>query len=65
VENAEIVAPIKDLRFDESLYAFLGENLEALTDFQEFIPEIDTYESRSLGGSLMPGMLVRDFTFTL
>lgn len=65
VENGEIVAPIKDLRFDESLYAFLGDNLEALTDFQEFIPETSTYGSRKLGGSLMPGMLVRDFAFTL
>lgn len=65
VENGEIVAPIQDLRFDESLYAFFGENLEALTDFQEFIPEVSTYGARQLGGSLMPGMLVRDFTFTL
>lgn len=65
VENGEIVAPIQDLRFDESLYAFFGENLEALTDVQEFIPEVGTYGARQLGGSLMPGMLVRDFTFTL
>lgn len=65
VENGEIVAPIQDLRFDESLYAFFGEKLEALTDFQDFIPEVGTYGSRQLGGSLVPGMLVRDFTFTL
>lgn len=65
VENGEIVAPIQDLRLDESLYAFWGENLEALTDFQEFIPNTDTYEGRQLGGALTPGMLVRDFTFTL
>ena len=65
VENGKIVAPIKDLRFDDSLYAFLGENLLALTEFQEFIPKTGTYEGRSLGGSLMPGLLVEDFTFTL
>jgi predicted Zn-dependent protease len=65
VENGEIVAPIQDLRFDDSLYAFLGENLLALTEFREFIPETDTYEVRSLGGQLMPGLLVEDFTFTL
>jgi len=65
VENGEIVAPIQNLRFDESLYACFGDNLEALTDFQEFIPETSTYGSRQLGASLMPGMLVRDFTFTL
>lgn len=65
VENGEITAPIQDLRFDDSLYAFLGENLEAVTDFQSFIADVDTYESRSLGGTLGPGMLIRDFTFTL
>ncbi|MBL1208210.1 metallopeptidase TldD-related protein [Geminocystis sp. GBBB08] len=65
VENGQIVATIKDLRFDDSLYSFFGENLLALTDFQEFIPEISTYESRSLGGCLLPGGLVDNFTFTL
>ncbi|MDZ8024741.1 MAG: TldD/PmbA family protein [Nostoc sp. SerVER01] len=65
VENAEIIAPIENLRFDESLYRFWGENLIDLTTFQEFIPEVGTYESRQLGGSLVPGMLVQDFTYTL
>ncbi len=65
VENGEIVATIKDLRFDDSLYSFFGKNLLALTDFREFIPEVSTYESRSLGGCLIPGGLVDNFTFTL
>jgi predicted Zn-dependent protease len=65
VEGGEIVASIKDLRFDDSLYAFLGENLEAVTDFQAFVADVDTYERRSLGGAQVPGMLIRDFTFTL
>ncbi|MBD2386153.1 TldD/PmbA family protein [Cylindrospermum sp. FACHB-282] len=66
VENGEIIAPIENLRFDESLYRFWGEeNLIDLTNFQEFIPEVGTYESRQLGGSLVPGMLVNDFTYTL
>ncbi|MEH2085649.1 TldD/PmbA family protein [Nostoc sp.] len=65
VENGEIIAPIENLRFDESLYRFWGENLVDLTTFQEFIPEVGTYESRQLGGSLVPGMLVEDFTYTL
>ncbi|MFN9017336.1 MAG: TldD/PmbA family protein, partial [Pseudanabaena sp.] len=47
------------------IYDFLGENLEAFTDFREFIPNTGTYETRSLGGILVPGMLVKDFTFTL
>jgi predicted Zn-dependent protease len=65
VENGEIIAPIENLRFDESLYRFWGENLVDFTNSQEFIPEVGTYESRQLGGSLVPGMLVNDFTYTL
>jgi predicted Zn-dependent protease len=65
VENGELVAPIQDLRFDESLYQFWGSQLLALTDFQEFMPEIGTYDQRALGGMLTPGMLVEGFTFTL
>lgn len=65
VENGEIIAPIENLRFDESLYRFWGDNLVDFTNFQEFIPNVGTYESRQLGGSLVPGMLVNDFTYTL
>jgi predicted Zn-dependent protease len=65
VENGEIVAPIENLRFDESLYQFWGENLIALTNFREFIPDVGTYSHRNLGGFLAPGMLVENFTYTL
>lgn len=65
VENSEIIAPIDNLRFDDSLYRFWGENLLDFTNFQEFIPEVGTYEGRQLGGSVVPGMLVKDFTYTL
>ncbi|WP_082429422.1 TldD/PmbA family protein [Pseudanabaena sp. 'Roaring Creek'] len=65
VDQGEFIAPIENLRFDDSIYNFLGKNLEELTDFREFIPNVSTYEKRSLGGILVPGMLVKDFTFTL
>jgi predicted Zn-dependent protease len=65
VEDGELVAPIQDLRFDESLYRCWGNQLISLTDFQEFTPEIGTYDQRALGGILAPGMLVDGFTFTL
>ncbi len=65
VEGGEIVAPIANLRFDESLYRCWGENLIALTNTLEFIPDVDTYGSRQLGGSWVPGLLVADFTYTL
>ncbi len=65
VENGEIVAPIENLRFDESLYRFWGENLLALTDAPEFIPEVGTYSNRDIGGIWVPGALIEDFTYTL
>lgn len=65
VEQGEIVAPIENLRFDDSLYRFWGDNLVDMTNFQEFIAEVGTYEARQLGGNMVPGMLVEDFTYTL
>lgn len=65
VEGGEIVAPIANLRFDESLYRCWGDHLLALTNSLEFIPDVDTYGSRQLGGSWVPGLLVEDFTYTL
>lgn len=65
VENGEIAGPISDLRFDESLYDCLGDNLLAITDFQEIDPMVSTYENRSMGGKKVPGMLIKDFKFTL
>jgi len=65
VEGGEIVAPIEDLRFDESLYRIFGSALEALTRETEWCLATDTYGQRSLGGSKVPGVLVDSFRFTL
>ena len=65
VENGQVVAPIADLRFDESLYNILGDNLESITNFSEIIPNVGSYGVRSLGGKEIPGLIVKDFEFTL
>lgn len=65
VDRGEIVGPIKDLRWDESLYSALGSKLMALTTHAEIDPAVDTYFQRALGGSRTPGALIDDFTFTL
>jgi predicted Zn-dependent protease len=65
VENGQIVSPIQDMRFDETLYKFFGQSLEALGEKSEPVPHISSYGERSLGGSLVPGMLLNSFTFTL
>ena len=65
VENGEIKAPIKDLRFDESLYHFFGTGLEHVTNFSEVIPDMSTYGMRQASAGVMPGLIVKDFSFTL
>ena len=65
VENGQIIAPIDNLRFDESLYNFWGTQLMALTQSVQFMPEVGSYGYRDLGGTLVPGMLVDNFAYTL
>lgn len=65
VEKGEIVAPINVMRFDETLYRLLGDNLLALTAERDFIAESQTYGSRSSESMRLPGALIQDFTFTL
>jgi predicted Zn-dependent protease len=65
VEGGKIVAPVKDLRFDESLYHFWGPGLVGFTNKAENSPKTGTYYERELGILKAPGMLVNDFTFVL
>ena len=65
VENGEIVGPIKDMRFDETLYQVFGDGLKAITDFSEVSMATGSYSARDIGGVKLPGLLVEDFTFTL
>ncbi len=65
VEKGEIKGPIKDLRFDESLYNAFGSELDSLTSHSEIIPETSTYFQRSIGGMSSPGMFINNFNFTL
>ena len=65
VEGGEIQAPLNVMRFDETLYRMLGENLIALTSERETILDGGTYGRRSTDSARLPGALVDDFTFTL
>lgn len=65
VEKGEIISPIQDLRFDETLYRFLGPQLLELTDATSVIGETDSYFMRQIGGMSVPGLFVEDFTYTL
>ncbi|MET0595702.1 MAG: metallopeptidase TldD-related protein [Polyangiaceae bacterium] len=65
VEKGRVTAPLNVMRFDETIYRMLGENLLGLTRERDFILDNDTYGQRSTNCSWMPGALVRDMRFTL
>jgi predicted Zn-dependent protease len=65
VESGEIVAPIENMRFDDSLYNFLGENLEAVTSVALVNPDVGTYGGRELSATTCPGILLKAFALTL
>ncbi|MEO5676800.1 MAG: metallopeptidase TldD-related protein [Usitatibacter sp.] len=65
VEGGRIRAPLNVMRFDDTAYRILGDNLEALTRERDLIPDSDTYGERSTVSMRTPGALVRDFALTL
>ena len=65
IENGRIQAPLNVMRFDETVYRALGENLVGLTSEREMILDPQTYSGRSTSSSRLPGALVDDFTLTL
>ena len=65
VENGEIVAPIENMRFDDTIYNIFGKNLENSTDKLQLVPNIGTYDGRNLGGTYCPGIMLSSFSLTL
>lgn len=65
VEHGEIQAPLSVMRFDDTLYRLLGDELIGLTCEREFFSDPSTYGGRSLNSSQMPGALVANCRFTL
>jgi predicted Zn-dependent protease len=65
VEDGRITAPLNVMRFDESAYRMLGENLLGLTREREMLLSSGTYGGREVASGRVPGALVEDFAFTL
>lgn len=65
VEGGSIAAPVNVMRWDDTLYRMLGDNLESLTDRAHWILDNRTYGQRSVQTSRVPGALLRKMTFTL
>jgi predicted Zn-dependent protease len=65
VEGGRIAAPVGAMRFDDSVYRMLGENLLELTRSREMLLDPSTYEARSTGSARLPGALLAGLRFTL
>ena len=65
VENGKIVSPIENMRFDDSIYNFFGDQLVGISDTIEYIPEVGTYDGRQPGGIMPPGIIIDNFNLTL
>jgi predicted Zn-dependent protease len=65
VENGRIAAPVRPMRFDDSIYRILGDNLVDLTRGRELLLDPSTYDARSTASARLPGALLRALRFTL
>ena len=65
VENGKIVSPIENMRFDDSIYNFFGEQLYGISDTVEYVPEVGTYDGRQHGGIMVPSIIIHKFNISL
>lgn len=65
MDDGEIVAPVNVLRFDDTAYNLLGDQLEGLTDTAEVLLDTSTYGERSTASARLPGALVGAMRFVL
>ena len=64
-QNGRIVAPVNALRFDDTVYRTLGENVLDLTSTAELMLDSSTYDERSTSSMRLPGALLSSLRFTL
>ena len=65
VEDGHIAAPVGAMRFDDTLYRMLGENLVDLTRERDMLLDPSTYGARSSASARLPGALLSSLRFTL
>jgi predicted Zn-dependent protease len=65
MDDGEIVAPVNVLRFDDTAYHLLGDQLEGLTDSTEVLLDAASYDRRSTDSARLPGALVGAMRFVL
>ena len=65
VERGVVRGPLAPMRFDDTLYRLLGEDLEAVGSDAVLLPDPSTYEARALRGLRLPGVLTGGLRLTL
>ena len=65
VQGGRIAAPVAPLRFDDSIYRMLGDNLVDLTRDRDLLLDASTYGERSSASARLPGALLKGLRFTL
>jgi predicted Zn-dependent protease len=65
VENGRIAAPVRPMRFDDSIYRMLGSNVVDLTRSRDMLLDPSTYDARSTASAHLPGALLSALRFTL
>ncbi|HEX2197965.1 MAG TPA: metallopeptidase TldD-related protein [Burkholderiales bacterium] len=65
VERGRIAGPVRPMRFDDSIYRMLGDNLLDLTRERDLLLDPSTYGGRSTASSRLPGALLSSLRFTL
>jgi predicted Zn-dependent protease len=65
VRGGRIAAPVSPMRFDDSIYRMLGDQLADLTSSRELLLDPSTYEARSTASARLPGALLSGLRFTL
>jgi hypothetical protein len=56
---------VEAMRFDDSMYRLLGDQLERLGAQPELLLSDSTWGERGTGGMHLPGLLARSFELTL
>ena len=65
VEHGQLREPVNVMRFDDTIYNLLGQELLALTRERELLLDAGSYEHRSRRSSELPGLVVKNLRFTL
>ena len=65
VEHGRIAGPVTPMRFDDSIYRMLGDNLLDLTRTREMLLDPSTYGERSIASARVPGALLGGLRLTL